>query len=707
MKTKIISSIFLLLLINSACKKDINLDKFNDLSISPEFGLPLANIQIKMSEILKDTDDYVQYDPDGFIRFVIREDSIANFPIDSILQIPAVDPLKIDNKLGVVEIRDLTMNQSLTLGKMMTNFNASTRFLLDSAVGKVTIFPALNDANSQINVIPLESNEFDFVKLSNGFLLVNFTNEFPVTMDEIRMSIYNTVPFQSLIGQLTFRNVAPNGTKLDSINLAGVELSSGLGYSLPIFKTFTSSSPVLIDSTDEVKFRVETKRLKAYQGAAKFPSQVLNPEELTLNLNGDDPSIRLRKLVFNAGRINYNLSSNIAEKLQIKLDILGATKNGVALNPIIIEVNNNTNNGFVDLTDVMFDLSQDPAQPYNKIKVSIEPRIISSGLIRTFDSSNFVKASFGFDDLGFKEISGFLGTREIKIDPLETTFDLFDQFTNGFPIDDPKIKLITSNSIGLPVSITLDAEGISSKGAKQNLNAPAFTIGYPTLAQKGQVINDIKVLDKSNSSIVQLLNLAPKTIKFGGKATLNAAGFNGYNDFILQGAGIAVGYEVDIPLSLKTNSLVIEKTAQNALFTIENGQIKNFAFPIDTNNLAYIDLIMRIDNGIPFDATLDLFFADKDSVIMDTASAGTFMRSSIPDANGRTIKNTVATSTIRIDAETLREIRAKNLINMVIRLNFATFGSGAAPVKIYSDYTAKIGLSVKVKAKIGLNKKSN
>lgn len=706
MKRKIYFSIFTVILVFSACKKDLNLEKFNELSFTPEFGLPLATINMKMSDILKDTDEYIQYDPDGFIRFVIREDSIANFPVDSILKIPAVAPLVTDNKLGVLEIKNLTMNQSRTLGEMMTNFNASTRVLLDSAVGKVTIFPALNDANTQIRTIPLESNEFDFVNLSNGFLVVSFTNEFPVTMDEIKMSIFNTVPFQSLIGQLTFRNVPPNGTKLDSVNLANATLSSGLGYSLPVFKTFTSAGPVFIDSTDQIKFKVETKGLKAYQGAAKFPNQVLNPELLSLNLGGDDPSIRLRKLVFNAGKINYNLSSNIAEKLSIKLDIIGASKNGSPLAPIIIEVNNNTNIGFVDLSNVAFDLSQDPNQPYNKIRVSVEPRIISSGLIRTFDSSNFVKASFGFDDLGFKEINGFLGTREIKIEPSESTFDLFDQFTSGFPIDDPKIKLITSNSIGVPVSVTLDAEGISSKGTKQSLNAPAFTIGYPSLSQKGQVINDVKVLDKNNSSIVQLLDLAPKTIKFGGKATINAGGFTGYNDFILQGAGIAVGYEVDIPLSLKTNSLVIEKIAQNALFTVENGQITTFAFPVDSTNIDYVELVLRIDNGIPFDASLDLFFADKDSVIMDTVAAGTFMRSSIPDANGRTIKNTVATSTIRIDAQTLREIRAKNLINMVIRLKIATFGNGTTPVKIYSDYEAKIGLSAKVKLKIKTKKDS-
>ena len=700
MKRKIYFSIFIVMLIFSACKKDLNLEKFKDISFTPEFGLPLATINMKMSDILKDTDEYIQYDPDGFIRFVIREDSIASFPVDSILQIPAVAPLVTDNKLGVLEIRNLTMNQSRSLGEMMRNFNASTRLLLDSAVGKTTIFPALNDANAEVRAIPLESNEFNNISLSNGFLVVTFTNEFPVTIDEIKMNLFNTIPFQSLIGQLTFRNVPPNGSKIDSFNLTGSTLSSGLASSLPSFKTFTSAGPVFIDSTDVIKFKVETKGLKAYQGAAKFPSQVLNPEQLTLDLNGDDPSIRLRKLVFNAGKINYNLSSNIAEKLQIKLDIIGATKNGVPLAPIIIEVNNNTNVGFVDLTDVSFDLALDPNQPYNKIKVSVEPRIISSGLIRTFDSSNFVKASFGFDELGFKEINGFLGTREIKIDPSESSFDLFDQFTDGFPIDDPKIKLITANSIGVPVSVTLDAEGISSKGSKQNLNAPAFTIGYPSLAQKGQIVNDVKVLDKNNSSIVQLLNLAPKTIKFGGKASINAGGFAGYNDFIIQGAGIAVGYEVDIPLSLKTNSLVIENTSQNALFSVENGQIKDFAFPVDSNNIDYIDLVMRIDNGIPFDASLDLFFADKDSVIMDTVTAGTFMRSSIPDANGRTIKNTVATSSIRIDAQTLREIRAKNLINMVVRLKISTFGNGATPVKIYSDYTAKIGLSAKVKLKI-------
>lgn len=689
-----------------ACKKDINLDKFNDLTISPEFGIPLATINMKMSDILKDSDEYIHYDPDGFIRFIIREDSIASFPVDSIVQIPAVDPLSVDNKLGVLEIQDLTMNQGRSLGQMTENFSANTKSALDAVTGQVAIFPAISDANSNVTAIPLSSNEFEYVSLSRGTLVMTFTNEMPVTVDEIRINIYNTTPFQFLLGQLTFRNIAPNGSKIDSINLTGATLSSGLGYSLPTFKTFTSSSPVFIDTEDEIKFKIETKGLKAYEGAARFPSRTINPEELVLDLNGDDPSIRLRKITFSKGKINYNLSSNIKERLQIKIDIQGAQKNGSPMAPIIIDVNNNTRIGNVDLSNVEFDLAQDPLQPYNKIKVNVEPRIISSGQIRTFDSSNFVKASFGFDDLGFKEINGFLGTREIKIDPSESTFDLFEQFTNGFPLDDPKIKLITSNSIGVPVSVSLDAEGINSKGVKQSLNAPTFVIGYPTLAQKGQVINDVNVLDKNNSGIAQMLDIGPKTIRFGGKATINAAGFTGYNDFIVQGAGIAVGYEVEVPLSLKDKAFEIENTAQNALFTVENGQIKDFAFPVDSDRIDYVDLVMRIDNGIPFDAELDLFFADKDTIIRDTATAGVFMRSSIPDGNGRTIRNTIANSTIRLSSDKLKSIRNKNLVNMVVRLRITPFTGSPVPVKIYSDYLAKIGLSAKVKLKINLKNES-
>ncbi|MDZ4668139.1 MAG: hypothetical protein SGJ00_09655 [bacterium] len=688
-----------------ACKKDLNFDKFNDLTLSPEFGIPLAVVEVKMSDIIKQ-DSNIKYDPDGFIRFIQRQDSVASFPADSFVVIPPVAPLTVNNTLGVINIEDINVNQAKTLGDLSTSFSANTKAALDAVTGQVAIFPAITDQNPAVTELAMSSAQFDNVSLSNGYLVMEFRNELPVTIDEIRVNLYNTTPFQFFLNQLIFRNVAPNSSKKDSISMTNVTLSSGLGYSLPVFKTFASSSPVLVNVNDKIKFDIVTRDLKAYAGAAIFPTQTINPQVLNVDLKADDPAVRIRTITFDAGKINYNVSSNIEEKLQLKINIVGATKNGNVFPPILIEVDNNTKIGSVDLSNVMFDLSNDVGQPYNKIKVEVEPKLISSNQIKNFDSSDYVNATFTFDNLAFKEINGYLGTKEIKIEPSVQTLDFLDQFESGFPLDDPRIRIFTSNSIGVPVDVTLDALGTSAKGVSQSLNAPAFTIGYPTTAQKGQIVNDTKVIDKNNSSIVAMLNLPPKTISFSGKAKINAAGFTGYNDFIAKGGGVAVGYEVEMPLSLKTNNLIRDQYIKNPFFeSLNNGDsLGKSVLGIDAEDMEYLDLLLKTDNGIPFEANLDLYFANGDSVIQDTILIGNLMRSAIPDANGRTAQNVTTIAPIRLTSEKLAAIKAKNLTLLMIRITISTFNNGSTPVKIYSDYKAKIGLSAKVKLKIKLKK---
>jgi hypothetical protein len=685
----------------NACKKDLNFDKFNEINLSQEFGIPLAIVEMKMSNIIKE-DSNIVYDPDGFIRFIIREDSIASFPVDSFVNIPVLDPVIISNKLGLISISDLAISQSQTLGQMSDNFSSTTKSALQTANGTTSIFPAINDQNVNVNALELNTTQFSSVNIASGFLILEFKNQLKVTVDQVTINIFNTVPFQTLVGQLIYTNVAAGSSKKDSINLAGSTLSSNLAYSLPIFKTFASSSPVLIDLNDGITFDVKVKNLKSSGGVAVFPSQTINAQNLNIDIKADDSTVRIRDVKFESGVINYSVASNIDELLTIKITIVGAMKNGSPMPPIDISVKNTTKTGQIDLSNVLFDLTLDPNQPFNKMQVKVEPAIVSSNTMKSFDSSNYVNANFTFGILKFKELNGYLGSREIVIEPTQQTFDLLDQFDSGFPLDDPKIKIFTSNSIGVPVTVILDAKGTSSKGASQNLNAPLFVIGYPTLAQKGQVINDTKVIDKNNSDLVKMLNLPPSTISFGGKASINAAGFTGYNDFIVKGSGIAVGYEIEMPLSLKTNNLVIEQTSENPLFEIKNGVIGKSK--LGTDSIEYVDLILKLDNAIPLDVELDMFFADKDTVIMDTIAVGNFMQSSIPDANGRTIKNSSSVTNVRLAKVKLDAIRQKNLVNMVVRMKIKTYNNGSQPVKIYSDYVTKIGISAKVKLKYKLGK---
>jgi hypothetical protein len=682
------------------CKKDLNFDKFNDLTISSELGIPLAMIEMKMDQLIKQ-DTNIFYDPDGFIRFIIREDSIASFPVDSFINLPPIEPVTVNSKLGLINIDNITVNESKTLSQLSESFSPSTKSALELVAGTVSIFPSITDQNNSVSPLELGSAQFSSVELASGYLVVGFKNNLKVTVDQITLNLFNTVPFQTLVGQIIFTNVPPGVTKKDSINMAGVTLGNNLGYSLPVFKTFASSSPVLVDLNDGINFQVQTKEMKASGGSAIFPSQTINAQDLNVDIKADDSTIRIRNVAFESGLISYSVASNIKEQLNIKITLEGATKNNAPLAPILISVNNQTKTGNINLADVIFNLALDVAKPYNKIKVKVEPSLVSSNTIKPFDSSNFVNANFTFGTLKFKEINGYLGSRVINIDQSEQTLDLPEQFSNGIPLDDPKIKIFTSNSIGVPVKVTLDVEGSSKSGKKQSLNAQPFIIGYPTTSQKGQVISETKTFDKTNSKIKELLDLPPNKVVFGGNATLNAGGFNGYNDFIVKGAGIAVGYEFEMPMSLKTSNFTIDQTADNALFEIKpDGTLGETVLPVKPGDMEYLDLVLKIDNGIPFDADLDLFFANKDTVILDTIVVGSLMKSAIPDANGRTKQSTLSYSTIRITPEKLESIKNKNLTKMVVRITIKTFDNGSTPVKIYSDYISKIALSVKIKLKV-------
>lgn len=691
----------------SGCKKEtagLNFDKFKDLELKSEFGVPLAVIDLRMDSLLKENDT-LRYDPDGFIRYVIRKDSVASFGVDSFVNIPPLDPISINNKLGTIKIDDITTSDARTLGQLSSGFSSATQSALNAVAGTVSIFPAINDQNTTVNNLSLSSSQFSSVTMASGFLVVAFTNNLKVTVDQITLNLFNTSPFQTLIGQLVFRNVAPNSVQKDSLNLAGVTLSNSLGYSLPILKTFTSSSPVLVDLNDGLRFDVTTKSMEAAGGTAVFPSQTINPQDLDIDLKAEDTTVRIRDVAFETGAINYSIASNIDELLQIKVTIQGAIKSGGPMAPIIINVNNETKTGVIDLSGVKLDLTQISAQPYNKLKVSVEPSLISSNTLRNFDSSNYVDASFTFGTLKFSEVNGYMGNQTIDIKPTDVSFELPDQFNNGFPLDDPKIKLFTSNSIGVPVQVALDVEGTSKKGVTQKLNAPPLNIAYPLNTQKGQIITDTKIIDKNNSSIIAMLNLPPNKISFKGKATLNASGFQGtYNDFVLNSGGVAVGYEIEMPMSLKTNALNLESTTDNVFYDFEKDSLGKPILQVEHDQIEYVDLIMKIDNGLPFESSLSMFFADKDTIIRDSVVAGMFMQSAIPDANGRTIRNTTTVSTFRIPATKLKAMKEQKLKFMVVRLTIATFNNGSQPVKIYSDYMSRIGLSAKVKMKYKVSK---
>jgi hypothetical protein len=701
MKKNLLLLALLGILALASCKKDLNFEKTdNGFSLTPEIGLPVLRTTLKMNDLLKE-DSNIVYDTDGLIRFIYRDDSIAQVNIDTLVQIPDLPPVTQQTKLGVISLENFGLANKQTLNQIKLGFSATTQLLIDSAAGKTAIFPAINEPNNTIVNFPAPVN-FNNINFSKGVLEFEFKNYFPVTINNISINVYSSNPIVTLIGTVNFSNILPGQSKKDSINLANKSLSNALSYNMPVFNSASSGVPVPVNLQDSLVVNVLAKNLEAFGGSAIFPSQEIDPTYATFDIETENAAARIKNIDFSSGAINYSMSSTIKEQINLKITFEGATKNGAPLLPIQVAINNNTVNGNIDLSDVRFNLGLDGQQPYNRMKVKIEPNIISSGTIKTFDSSDFVSANFTFTPLKFKGIDGYLGTETIVIENSSTKIDAFEGIQAGLRLDDPKIFLKTANSIGLPIEINLNIVGQASNGNQQPLNAPKFNLGYPTLAQRGQTISTTNTIDKTNSMLVDMIALPPSKINFGGSVTINKDGFNGYTDFLDNTSKINVGIEMDMPFSLKTSDFSLSDTADNPI--LNNGKILGQFEPED---VAYIELITQVINGFPFEGKFMLYFTDSSFNVIDSLETPKLLTSGIPDANGRVITTSKNVSAIRFEQALLKKIRDGKATKMLFKITLNTYNNGTQVVKVYSDYTADVAVSFKAKMKVDIIKPKN
>lgn len=683
MKKYIYALVFLLIALSS-CKKDLNFDKFNDTKLRPELGFPVAILNIKMSKIFKQNDSTIKYDPDGLIKFIFKQDSISNFSVDSILKSVEIDPVINQTKLGEIDIDNFTITSKQRLDTLVNGFSPAAQTTFNLIKNTNAVFPALDESSSKFANFSTADNFVD-VTFSSGFLVVEFGNYLPVTISELRVNVYNTLPFTSLIGSLNYTNISPNSSKKDSLNLAGLTLSNALSYNLPIFKTLSSSSPVFVNPSDSITIKASSRNLKAIRGTAIFPSQTLDPEIFETDFANPDGE-RIKILEFSSGVIDYSVSSNVQEPIQVKIDFPGSSKNGNPLPSQFINVNNNTSNGQIDLSGVKFRLDQNTIIPYNKFKVQITPSIISSNTPKTFDSSNAINASFVFNNIKPKMVEGYLGTKNIDISPGEFDAEFFSVIESGLFLEDPVLKLNTASSVGAPITLFFDLEGIRNNRT-QKLNATPTVIAYPTTAQKGQTISGQIAINKSNSQIRELFAIAPTKLNFGGKAVVNTSGFTGfYNDFVGEGESVVVGVEMEIPFSLRSTEFIMTDT------------IGNFV-PTDTSDIDYVDVITKIENGFPFDGGFTFYFVDSSFNIIDSLVSPILFGSGVPDANGRVVTKTTKVETITFNDVFIKRLKAGNVKDVIFRTNINTYANGTVPVKIFSDYETKIGLTIKTKLK--------
>jgi hypothetical protein len=671
----------------SACKKaNLDLDKYSNIKdqLKPEILTPFASISITAGKILKQ-DSITVHDPDGLIRFLVRQDSILTIGADSILSNITLPKSSVNFKLGEIDVPNINQTQKVTLKELVDLCDAQTQFVFNYFDGKDTIFPALTSPAGDTNSVAKATN-YEYIRLSKGFLKFGLANNFPTVLSKAQVVIFDN-KYGNKLGTVNFTNILPGSKGYDSISMSGVTLSNDLAFQILSVEMVQSSGFVRIDLTDDLTIDILGTGLKTTGGKAIIPSQVIQTQLLALNLSSPTDDYKLRNVRFGAAAIPFTAESKFAENLNLSINFPDATVGGSAISPTAISLPKGSKTGSFDLSNANIFLGSVDTLTHNMLRVAVSPSISSSGNLVDFDSSDFVKLDIDPANIVIDYVDGYMGQKTWPVDVDDVEFEELAKLGKGLTLTNPKMSIIVKNSFGIPILLELSLLAKDNNGASVDMQPPTFLFGYPTIAQAGTTVNSKFDIDKSNSKIVEALGLPPTQFAISGKAYLNKDGFKGYNDFVSSKSSLSLGFEANLPLSIIAQNFSIRDTVE--LTDVLKGR----------DMFEYLELKIKSTNGFPLEGSLDLYFADANGVILDSLINTTLLASGIPDATGKVVTRSENMTSFLLDKETLKNIATETKFaqKLIFVTHFYTYNKGTQSVNIHTDNQLDIAIAFRAK----------
>lgn len=393
--------------------------------------------------------------------------------------------------------------------------------------------------------------------------------------------------------------------------------------------------------------------------------------------------VELDQGIFNTGKFNIRLEapSVYTTNVEVEVTIKNAIRGGAALSKrLILPAGNTSISDFIDLPGAVFDFSGGQ-QKVNYIGLKVE--IINPTSVLPNQALN---VNVQFADLKIESATGFFGQRDINIPSGSIDFDIsgLSEFAQGFYLTEPNFNLISSSTIGAALRLKVDFDGANSAGeivslqADEQIIAAADNVNSP----KQTVIS----YNSTNSAIVDFLAALPNRILYDGKATINPGSVNA-NNFIDRRSRINVGMEVDIPLKLRAENMMLDQKFEDVDFFKEN--------PDDVEALT---LIFFTDNGFPFDMNVDVDMLHAETGDSINGFSLPLLTAAPVDGDGRVTKHSTPDRIeLTFDKDMLESLKQTNALRFRARLN--TANNGQQVVKLFTDYN----LTIKIAARVKLN----
>jgi len=667
-----------------SCQSDVVNPTDVNIVAEPALAFPLGSVNLTMEHLLA-PDDSLIYNDNATYKVVVAQDSVFGISVNDLISIPAQSPSSSAISMGTIAVDNVTLSQSITLGSIASDAGLTVGTLHN----QTWPFPQINETNMG----PYGGGgfgTFNSASFSNGTLSLELTNNWPspvsMNVDLVNASNGNTI----LSYVLT--NVSPNGgTATSTKSLVNKTLPSNIGFKITSLNaTGTGTVSVAIDTTDNLVLDISSANLEVYSAVTQIASQAISSDTQFVDLSTGG-SEELRELMFSTASFDFEFESTLGVDVELDLNFPGSDKNGNEIDTTILITAGNTTTGSVNMNNTILDLTQDPSQNHSRLPIAVSATLVGSTSMVIVDSSDALDMTFEMANLQFGHIKGFFGSQQIDIDPgkVDLNIDFLDNFDGAISFAAPSISMDVTNSIGLPIELSLDFSSFSN-GTGYSLNGPKYVLPYPSTL--GNTATGTLTFDNSNSSIVDVFTLPKDSIVYGGEVNVNHdVATYGTDNFVSSSSSITGDLLMEMPFYFTASGLAFGDTLATDM---DNAN----ALP-EGATLESAKILLQTTTTLPLDANVQIKFYDAswNEVMMKDLG---LMESGTPDAAGIITTANVLDSELALDAtEALTLLNAKHI---VAEATMDTYNAGNDPVKLRTDATLKLDLGVQLQVKYEL-----
>jgi len=427
-----------------------------------------------------------------------------------------------------------------------------------------------------------------------------------------------------------------------------------------------------------------------------FPGDTITAPFITINSSFEGANNeRLDSILLKSGDLEIEITTDINHSSTVIIIIPQITKYGSSFyQQIDIPYTSGGSNTFttnISLQDYFINLHQNGAND-NQVDQYIKFIVYRGNGSDNSPYSFRIKQTIS--NISYYEVYGFFHQKTFTIDRTTIPISLFDNshYSQIF-IENPELRMVFTNSIGIPMNVTFDELFVERDGAKLDITSPSLptvAINYPDFNSVGTFDTTIISFNSSNSNIKDVLDFNPKKLIYQGSVLSNPES-TVVDNFILDTSTVGVKLELEIPLFGRAMTFTIQDTNDFSLddtFNIDD--LENIQFNVNT--LSYF----------PFDASLQLYLADTNNVIIDSIFDGNQVvhKAAIPGPapEYKVTEPTHNMTSVYVTGTKLDNLKKAKKI--IMSATMSTYDEGTKLIKIYSDYKLSLELSAKGKYKL-------